>query len=53
MCDEESVECTKLEKEWVCCRMNRMLWGLSLKVKRGERVGVGGWMGGCECDGLV
>ena len=36
-----------------CCGMGRRQRGLSLRVKRDERVGlIDGW-GGCECDGLV
>ena len=49
----DDTQCGK-GKGWGVLRNGQKAGGLSLRVKRDERVGdlVVGW-GGCECDGLV
>ena len=45
--------CNVQKESGECCGMGRRQGGLSLRVKRDERVGLMVGWGRCECDGLV
>ena len=55
MCGCGSVACTQCAKGegWGVLRNGQKAGGLSLRVKRDERVGLMVGWGRCECDGLV